>query len=83
MSYVDANPFTHPFLILVIHLFKTNSGGHRAQFDILPEDFLPKSSRLPYPFMETLGIEHLDLEVPRELLIKVSLTIPTLMLLDS
>ena len=59
----DINPFVLP----VVHLFKTNSEGHRAQFDILPEDFSPKSSRLPYPFMGTLGIEHLDPEATGEM----------------
>ena len=57
----------------IIHLFKTNSEGHRAQFDILPEDYLPKTSRLPYPFMGALGIEHLDIEATGELLLKMSL----------
>ena len=48
----SANPQdTHLFTLPIIHLFRTNSEGHRAQFDILSEDFLPKSSRLPYPFM--------------------------------
>ena len=41
----DINPFQSP----VVHLFKSNSEGHRAQFDIFPEEFAPKSSRLPYP----------------------------------
>ena len=57
----------------MVHLFKSHSEGHRAQFDILPEEFAPKSSRLPYPFMGTLGIEHLDLEATREILLKISL----------
>ena len=47
----DINPFQPP----IVHLFKANSEGHRAQFDILPEEFVPKSSRLPYPFMGTFG----------------------------
>ena len=61
------------FTLPIIHLFRTNSEGHRAQFDILPEDFLPKSSRLPYPFMGIPGMEHLDLEATSELLLKISL----------
>ena len=80
----DINPFVLP----VVHLFKTNSEGHRAQFDILPEDFLPKSSRLPYPFMGTFGREDLDLESTRELFLKISLAniineTPTFILIDS
>ena len=63
----------NPFQLPVIHLFKTNSEGHRAQFDILPEDFQPKSSRLPYPFMGSLGVEHLDIEATGEMLLKISL----------
>ena len=47
----DANPFQPP----VVQLYKANSEGHRAQFDILPEEFNPKCSRLPYPYMGTLG----------------------------
>ena len=62
----SANPQdTHLFTLPIIHLFRTNSEGHRAQFDILREDFLPKSSRLPYPFMGIPGIEHLSLEATR------------------
>ena len=57
----------------VVHLFKANSEGHRAQFDILPEEFVPKSSRLPYPYMGTFGREDLDLESTGELLLKISL----------
>ena len=34
----DANPFQPP----VVQLYKANSEGHRAQFDILPEEFNPK-----------------------------------------
>ena len=54
-------------------LFKANSEGHRAQFDILPEEFAPKLSRLPYPFIGTFGREDLDLQSTRELLLKISL----------
>ena len=66
----DANPFRPP----VVQLYKANSEGHRAQFDILPEEFNPKSSRLPYPYMGTFGREDLDLESTGEMLLKVSLT---------
>ena len=61
----DINPFQLP----VVHLFKSNSEGQKAQFGILPEEFAPKSSRLPYPFMETFGREDLDLESTRDLLL--------------
>ena len=64
----------NPFELPVIHLFKTNSEGHRAQFDILPEDFKPKTSRLPYPFMGPLELAHLDIEATYEMLLKISLS---------
>ena len=63
----------NPFELPVIYLFKTNSEGHRAQFDILTEDFQPKTNRLPYPFMGPLGFEHLDIETTGEMLLKISL----------
>ena len=66
----DTNPFQPP----VVQLYKANSEGNRAQFDILPEEFNPKSSRLPYPYMGTFGREDLDLESTGEMLLKVSLT---------
>ena len=34
---------------------------------------MPKSSRLPYPFMGTPGLDHLDLEATSELFLKISL----------
>ena len=66
----DINPFQPP----VVQLFKANSEGHRTQFHILPEEFVPKSSRLPYPYMGTFGREDLDLESTGEMLLKISLT---------
>ena len=61
------------FQLPVVHLFKSNSEGNRAQFEILPEEFAPKSSRLPYPYMGAFGREDLDLESTGELLLKISL----------
>ena len=57
----------------MVYLLKSNSEGHRAQFDILPEEFAPKSRRLQYPFMGAFGREDLDLESTWELLLKISL----------
>ena len=65
-----ANPFQPP----VVQLYKAISEGNRAQFDILPEEFNPKSSRLPYPYMGNFGREDLDLESTGEMLLKISLT---------
>ena len=65
----DANSFRPP----VVQLYKANSEGHRAQFDILPEEFNPKSSRLPYPYMGTFGREDWDLESTGEMLLKVAI----------
>lgn len=66
----DANPFQAP----MVQLYKANSEGHRAQFGILPEEFNPKSSRLPYPYMGTFGMEDLDLESTGEMILKITLT---------
>ena len=66
----DANHFQAP----MVQLYIANSEGHRAQFDILPEEFNPKCSRLPYPYMGTFGMEDLDLESTGEMILKITLT---------
>ncbi len=53
---------SYPFRVPMVQLYKANSEGHSAQFDILPEEFNPKISRLPYPYMGTFGMEDLDFE---------------------
>ena len=58
----------------MVQLYKANWEGHRAQFDILPEEFNPKSSRLPYPYIGTFGMEDLDLESTGEMILKITLT---------
>ena len=45
----------HPFQVPMVQLYKANSEGQRAQFDILPEEFNPKCSRLPYLYTRSLG----------------------------
>ena len=64
----------YPFRVPVVQLYKANSEGQRAQFDILPEEFNPKISRLPYPYLGTFGMEDLDLESTGEMILKITLT---------
>ena len=69
-SVQDLNSFESP----MIHLFKTNSEGRKAQLDILPEDFQPNKSRLPYPIIGPLGLTNLDVESTSEMLMKMSIS---------
>ena len=64
----------YPFRVPVVQLYKANSEGQRAQFDILPEEFNPKIGRLPYPYLGTFGMEDLDLESTGEMILKITLT---------
>ena len=64
-SVQDLNSFESP----MIHLFKTNS-----ELDILPEDFQPNKSRLPYPIIGPLGLTNLDVESTSEMLMKMSIS---------
>merc|ERR1712082_598438 len=64
----------NPFVVPVVQLYKANSEGQRAQFEILPEEFNPKITRLAYPYLGAFGMEDLDLEATGEMILKVTLT---------
>merc|ERR1711867_134962 len=53
---------------------KISVEGQRAQFEILPEEFNQKITRLAYSYLGAFGVEDLDLEATGEMILKVTLT---------
>ena len=62
----------NPFVVPVVQLYKVNSEGKRAQFEILPEEFNPKITRLAYSYLGSFGMDNLDIEATGEMILKVT-----------